>query len=107
MTNLRTGRINLHAVQIFGTHFNRVIWRRDAACRDYFFLTTKTDVSGLQKVRRHGPDSHTDVEYPCSLTMWGIGFFYMYLYVPDFPWRVGLSYLSCRRFYEGAQAQAH
>lgn len=37
--------------------------RRDAACRDYLFLTTKTDVSGLQKVRRHGPDSHTDVEY--------------------------------------------
>ena len=33
--------------------------------------------------------------------------FYMQLYVPDFPWRVGLSYLSCRRFYECAQAQAH
>ena len=32
---------------------------------------------------------------------------YMWLYVPDFPWRVGLSYLICRRFYEGAQAQAH
>jgi hypothetical protein len=31
---------------------------------------------------------------------------YMHLYVPDIPWRWGLSYLSCRRFYEGAQAQA-
>jgi hypothetical protein len=29
---------------------------------------------------------------------------YIHLYVPDFPWRVGLSYLICRRFYEGAQA---
>jgi hypothetical protein len=32
---------------------------------------------------------------------------HMHLYVPDFYWQVGLSYLICRRFYEGAQAQAH
>ena len=30
----------------------------------------------------------------------------MYLCVPDFPWRVGFSYLGCRRFNEGAQTQA-
>ena len=27
----------------------------------------------------------------------------MHLYVPDFPWRVGFSYLSCRRSNEGTQ----
>jgi hypothetical protein len=30
-----------------------------------------------------------------------------YLYVVFFLCRVGLSYLGCRRFYEGAQSQAH
>jgi hypothetical protein len=30
----------------------------------------------------------------------------MRLYRPDNVWRVGLSYLGCRCFYEGAQAQA-
>ena len=29
------------------------------------------------------------------------------LYVPYFLCRVGLSYLGCRRFYEGAQSKAH
>lgn len=40
-----------------------------------------------------------------------IPFFVAYMYicsyiVPDFPWRVGISYLECRRFNEGAQTQA-
>lgn len=30
----------------------------------------------------------------------------MQLYRPDNVWRLGLSYLGCRCFYEGAQAQA-
>jgi hypothetical protein len=35
------------------------------------------------------------------LHVWAYIFYSTCLYVPDFPWRVGLSYLSCRRFLWG------
>lgn len=49
------GRTNVQAVQIFGTHFEWVVWWWDAACQDYLFASIQICLLGL-KILWHGLD---------------------------------------------------